>query len=69
MSEELNASRDTGQMGRDLSAAEPTARPRFSLRSLFIATMTICIVLAVVVPTIRAARLAAQSRAGSDNDL
>ena len=67
MSDAFDDSRGTGQSGRDLPAAEPSARPRFSLRSLFIATMAICILLAVLVPVIRAARRASQRMACSNN--
>ncbi len=58
MSNENTESRDTGQLGRDLPAAEPTANPRFSLRSLFIATLVVCVLLAIAVPVIRAAQRA-----------
>ncbi len=67
MSNEFGVSRDTGIPERDLSAAEPMARPRFSLRSLFIATMTIGILLALVLPAIQAARSASQRMACANN--
>jgi hypothetical protein len=60
MSDKVDDARDTGRQGRGLLAAEPTAKPRFSLRSLFYATMAICILLAVLVTVIRTARLTLQ---------
>ena len=60
MSDDFDDASDAVQPGLAIAAAEPSARPRFGLRSLFIATMAMCVVLAVLVPTIRAARLASQ---------
>ena len=60
MCDEVSSSKSVGQPRHDHSVAESPAGPRFSLRSLFIATMTICILLAFLVPTFRAARQAAQ---------
>jgi hypothetical protein len=49
-------------------AAEPMARPRFTLRSLFIATTTICILLALIIlPAIQAARSASQRMTCANN--
>ncbi len=59
MSEKIDDFRDTGQPGRDLPAEEPTARSHSSLHALLIVIMTICILLAIVVPMIRAAQRAA----------
>ena len=67
MSDDFDDASVTEQPGRALAAAEPSARPRFGLRSLFIATMAICVVLAVLVPTIRASRLASQRIQCSNN--
>jgi type II secretory pathway pseudopilin PulG len=58
MSDTIDDSRDTGQSGRDLPEGEPLARPRVSLRALIV-IMTICIMLAMAVPVIRAAQRAA----------
>ena len=58
MPDDFDAATVTEQPGRAVTAAEPSARPRFGLRSLFIAMMAICVVLAVLVPSIRASRLA-----------
>ena len=60
MGDEFSGSENAVQPGHDLPVAESPAGLRFSLRSLFIATMTICILLALLVPAIRAARQAAQ---------
>ncbi len=67
MSNDFGDASVTEKPGRALAATEPAARPRFGLRSLFIATMAICVVLAVLVPTIRASRLAAQTMSCSNN--
>ena len=56
MSDDFDDSRGTGQPGGDLPAAEPLARPRFSLRFLFIVVMAFCILLAFVMAVIRAAQ-------------
>ena len=54
MSHDFDDASVTEKPGRALAATQPAARPRFGLRSLFIATMAICVVLAVLVPTIPA---------------
>jgi hypothetical protein len=59
MSDAFDDSRVSGQSGRDLSAPEPVSGLRFRLRSLFIATRAICVLLAIAVPVIRAAQRAA----------
>lgn len=49
------------------SAAEPSGGLRFSLRSLLITTITICVLLIVIVPSFRAARQASLRMSCSDN--
>ena len=67
MCDEFSDSKSTVQPRNDVPAAESRVGPRFSLRSLFVATMTICILLASLVPTIRAARQAAQRMTCTNN--
>ena len=54
MCDELTDSKGSAQPRHDVPTADSPAGPRFRLRSLFIATATVCILLAFLVPTIRA---------------
>ena len=51
----------------DLPATGGSRGPRFNLRSLLVGTMVICILLAVLVPSLRQVRRAAQQMQCQNN--